>query len=63
MRYYARFCLTDIADPSVKRNMTAHEIKKHLGALNGEMDRMKVKGGFTYSNFGMRDQPLHFSHE
>jgi hypothetical protein len=48
MRYDARFCLTDIADPSVKPNMTAHDIKKHLEALNDEMDRMKVKGGFTY---------------
>jgi hypothetical protein len=28
--------------------MTAHEIKKHLEALNDEMDRMKVKGRFSY---------------
>jgi hypothetical protein len=47
MRYDALFCLTDIADPSVKPNMTAHEIKKHLEALNDEMDRMKVKARFS----------------
>ena len=28
--------------------MTAHEIKKHLEDLNDEMDRMKVKGRFSY---------------
>ena len=48
MRYDARFCLTDITDASVKPHMTAHEIKKHLEDLNDEMERMKVKGRFSY---------------
>jgi hypothetical protein len=28
--------------------MTVYEIKKHFEALNDEMDRMKVKGRFSY---------------
>ena len=48
MRYDARFCLNDIMDTNVKPYMTAHEIKKHLEDLNDEMERMKVKGRFSY---------------
>lgn len=48
MRYDARFCLNDITDTNVKPYMTAHEIKKHLEDLNDEMERMKVKGRFSY---------------
>jgi hypothetical protein len=48
MRYGAWFCLNDITDAIVKPPMTAHEIKKHLEDLNDEMERMKVKGRFSY---------------
>ena len=47
MRFDARLRLNDVTDADVKPHMTAYEIKKHLEDLNGETDRMKVKGRFS----------------